>query len=90
VKKITGLLAALSLLIVLFASCEKDYTCYCYVDYTVDTVGNGEFHSVYHTDNKFSIHGVKDDAEKECRYYQVDTIYLQQRALVDHHCKLVD
>jgi len=82
VKKIYSL-ATVLIALVIFSSCKKEYECACKVTYIVD----GKQVNTDYTNN--TIRAVnKDDAGKQCVYYEREEDYLQQKAIVRYNCAL--
>lgn len=77
-------LSVLSLsLIAGLTSCKKDYTCACDVKYVVD----GKV--VNTTTSRATVTATKeDDAKNQCKYYESEENYLNQKAIVQNYCTI--
>lgn len=79
-------IAALSFVMLAFASCYKTHDCVCQIrTYALDTQDTVARTMTHHT-----IKGTKDDAEDACKYYETEEDYLGRPAYVYHFCEIDD
>lgn len=80
---ITSLMLATALLM---GSCKKSYYCHCTHNLVVDGTD-----TVKNKKNDVTVHEVREireDAEKECRYYETEEEHLGRPAIGYHDCEL--
>lgn len=71
---------------VLMGSCKKSYYCHCNHSIVVDgddTVKNDQDNITIH-----EVREIREDAEKECKYYETDEEHLGRPAIGYHFCEL--
>ena len=72
-------------LMVVFSSCEKEYTCHCNIVYT----DRNDLRTLNTTDNNFQVQASsKDEAKNSCRYYETFEKFQQEEAIVKHDCDI--
>lgn len=69
---------------ILFAtSCKKEYQCFCNLNYVV----NGKVVNQTTTSNTITTK-LKEDADRQCKYFEEEIDYLQQKTTVQHYCAI--
>lgn len=81
-KKIYSLSLILVALVAL-SSCKKDFTCQCNVNYVV----NGQIQNRTTSSNVIKT-VKKEEAQNQCKYYETEEDYLNQKAVVQHYCEI--
>jgi hypothetical protein len=81
VKK-TVSISILALACTLFASsCKKEYQCYCNINY----VYKGKVVNTTTSNNTITTK-LREDADRQCKYYEEEVDYLNQKTTIQHYC----
>jgi hypothetical protein len=81
VKKIVSLAIIALACITLATSCKKEYVCYCDIKY----VYKGQVVNTTTSSNTITTK-LREDAQRQCKYFEEEVDYLNQKTTVQHYC----